>query len=127
MHVIHQIVLPRAAEVIPTSFSTRHVKVKTWLSKYSIQGLKYILENSENLESLIVEITKPKVKTAGIWESQEAAEVVSACRFNKLRFVEIRNFQGYVNELELLKSMLKNAGALEKLTVLTSKNNLPDN
>ncbi|KAF9589176.1 hypothetical protein IFM89_019492 [Coptis chinensis] len=119
-------VLPRVVEVHPTSFSARHLKVKTWLSKYSIQGIKYLLENSCNLETLIVEITKPKVKTAEIWESQEAAEVVSDYRFCKLRFVEIRNFQGYVNELELFKSMLKNAVALEKLTVLTSRKHSPD-
>ncbi|KAF9625771.1 hypothetical protein IFM89_026911 [Coptis chinensis] len=52
-------VLPCVVEVHPTSFSARHLKVKMWLSKYNIQSIKDLLENSCNLETHIVEITKP--------------------------------------------------------------------
>ncbi|KAF9625770.1 hypothetical protein IFM89_026910 [Coptis chinensis] len=51
-------VLPCVVEVHPTSFSARHLKVKMWLFKYNIQSIKDLLENSCNLETHIVEITK---------------------------------------------------------------------
>ncbi|KAF9589177.1 hypothetical protein IFM89_019493 [Coptis chinensis] len=120
-------VLPRADELLPMSFSARHLKVTIWLSKYCFQSIKYLLESSYNLETLEVHINDitDLAKYCDFierWEYQEAVEVLSKCTsFHKLRFVEIHNAEGFQNEVELIKLMLKNTVALGQLTIGASK------
>ncbi|KAF9613145.1 hypothetical protein IFM89_005716 [Coptis chinensis] len=120
---------------MPTPFSAlRQLKLKMWLSRDCIRGIKYLLEKSYNLETLPVEITTrccskrlmypycnaTNVDTTKIWEYWKT-NMVLQCNFYNLRFVEVWNVHGYVNELEFLKLLLKNAIALEKLIIFTCK------
>ncbi|KAF9589300.1 hypothetical protein IFM89_022370 [Coptis chinensis] len=109
-------VVPEAIGTMPTPVSAiRQLKLKMWLSRDCIRGMKYLLENSCNLEILLVEITRRCCSKRLMYP------YCNACNFYNLRFVEIWNIHGYVNELEFLKLLLKNVVALEKLIIFTCK------
>ncbi|KAF5181820.1 hypothetical protein FRX31_028592 [Thalictrum thalictroides] len=109
---------------LPIPFSAlRQLRLKTMLSRESIQGIKYILRNSCILEKLLVEIVRTKASTQiKIWEYW-GADLLTDLEgiFYDLRFAEFRNVRGCLIELEILKGLLKNATGLEKLIIFISK------
>nr|POF14510.1 putative fbd-associated f-box protein [Quercus suber] len=77
--------------------------------------LPILLENSPNLENLIL-----KVDTEGLHESCWTESVnVPKCLKSHLRTISLRQFKGLEHELKLITYMLKNAKVLQRMDILS--------
>ncbi|KAL5710945.1 hypothetical protein ACHQM5_021449 [Ranunculus cassubicifolius] len=132
-------VLPEPTGLQPTPFlGLRQLKLTIWLSRNCIWGIKYLLENSGNLETLFLEITDEyrsrrleypycneiQVHPTKIWEYW-GTDFKLCCNFDHLKFIEIDHIRGRVNELEFLKVLLVRARALETLIIFTMGGHAP--
>ncbi|KAF8391423.1 hypothetical protein HHK36_023728 [Tetracentron sinense] len=86
---------PAALLRLPTQFhNLRHLKLFTFCTSASICLTIFLLKRSPCLNKLVLEITN---------EAELPSDSVLCC----LKSVELRNFQGCENELNLLKFLLK--------------------
>ncbi|KAL5725994.1 hypothetical protein ACHQM5_009069 [Ranunculus cassubicifolius] len=132
-------VLPKSTGDLPTPLPLlKQLKLTIWFSKNCIRSIMCLLEMSFNLETLLLQIThdccskhvtypycnETQVDPAKIWEYWQT-DLALDSNLCHLKFVEIRNIRGCVNELEFLKLLLKNAISLEKMTIFTSQEHYP--
>ncbi|MCL7051186.1 hypothetical protein MKW94_003091, partial [Papaver nudicaule] len=103
----------------------RVVKLKSRLSKVSIQALGWLLQISPNVEclSIVISGTKESHKP----DNEDYWDGVSwSSKLGHLRSVEIRGLLGYFNELKLVEIVFKNAVVLEKMHLFSSKESTTD-
>ncbi|KAL5725995.1 hypothetical protein ACHQM5_009069 [Ranunculus cassubicifolius] len=97
----------------------------SWKKEFRIYMTK-ILQGLANAKSLNLSalLLETQVDPAKIWEYWQT-DLALDSNLCHLKFVEIRNIRGCVNELEFLKLLLKNAISLEKMTIFTSQEHYP--
>ncbi|KAF9588900.1 hypothetical protein IFM89_016863 [Coptis chinensis] len=115
-------VISKAIGLLPTPFSSlRKLKLETWLTRDSIRGIKYLLQNSCNLETLLLIITRINLGSTTILDYWGANSLSNKCNLNHLRSIEIQVenpvILGRLIEIDIFKYLLKNAIALEKLII----------
>ncbi|PIA28816.1 hypothetical protein AQUCO_06600024v1 [Aquilegia coerulea] len=109
---------PDVLRMSPIPFrNLRFLKLDTWMGKAYIRAVMYILENSRDIETLVIEFSRVKADCINLSEYW-----VEALSFQQLKYIEVRNVQCCMDhELDLLRTFLKNVVNLEKMTVFISK------
>ncbi|PIA54992.1 hypothetical protein AQUCO_00800017v1 [Aquilegia coerulea] len=95
----------------------RSLQVTTVTSEDDLMAIEYMLENSPYVENLFIKSNfwneKYSVNVAEYWSDELSLQ--------HLKCIEVVDVKGVANELELLKTLLKKATALEKMTVFRCK------
>ncbi|XP_026400403.1 F-box protein At4g22280-like isoform X1 [Papaver somniferum] len=94
----------------------RLVKLKSYLPKYLIRALGWLLCISPNVESL--SIVNLGMSSKDIPDSED---FFAGVPLDHLRFVEIRGLLGHFNELKLVEIIFKKAVVLEKMLLFSCK------
>ncbi|KAF9588375.1 hypothetical protein IFM89_008805 [Coptis chinensis] len=100
--------------------SLRYMKLQTWLSGNCFHAITYLLNNSPNLNILIVEVLEREVSAQYSNEGYQDTGLALQCMYH-LRSVEIQGIIGCTNGLKFLENLLKNALVLEKMVFFASK------
>lgn len=108
----------------------RSLTVTAFCSSACYRSLTYLLKSLPNIETLVVHIDKDTCPSFQKGETSKVTKLSSKhhdehwvrelfpqTMLYHLKFVEIREFEGCTVEIEFLNFLLKNATALEKLTI----------
>ncbi|XP_026397815.1 putative FBD-associated F-box protein At5g53635 [Papaver somniferum] len=111
-------------------YNLRCLELRTYLSKYCLRSIFYVLKNSPNLESVSLQIPQEcyydpqeyphfdevKINHENV-EDYWYAGLSSQCMIRHLKFVEIDGLRGCIYELKFLEILLKHATVLEKVVL----------
>ncbi|KAF5731602.1 F-box/LRR-repeat protein [Tripterygium wilfordii] len=115
-----QFYLPKinAPDCFPAPFQNlEFVKLYTGADKRNLEFILHLLQHSPMLETLAIDFKECDRNNR--WESEDKAV---ACLMYCLKTIEIGNFEGQENILELIRFLLRNGCLLEKMTITWSLN-----
>ncbi|KAI3906715.1 hypothetical protein MKW92_005092 [Papaver armeniacum] len=103
----------------------RFLNIVTWVSGNCMNALAYLVKISPNIQSIFLTIQQTELdtnSTGGDW----IAGLSSFPWLHYLKFVQIKEAIGSLNELKFLQVLLNKAIVLEKVTLLCYKRHSPD-
>ncbi|KAF5203748.1 F-box protein [Thalictrum thalictroides] len=112
---------------LPTYDSLEHLHLDMYPTKNQVQVIILLLRNFPNLKHLRIQVQQhmPAVRL-NMDEGCRSLELSSEYSLKHLKKVDIESFEGTQKELDLVRFLLENADAIEKLNIVYTSQEMVD-